>query len=257
MIIRECEVSAVQEVARGIHVLAFECPEVGSSALPGQFINIRVDRSTEPLLRRPFSIYRTDGTTVEIIFNVVGKGTAILAARRPGDAVNVLGPLGVPFGTSGPFSTALLVAGGLGIAPMPILADHLRKAGIRVEVFAGSRSADQLVPDHLENVHVATDDGSRGFHGTVVALLEGYLREHPAVSPKVFGCGPTRMLTALSEFARNAGIACELSLEGDMACGIGICQGCPVERVSGSPRYALVCTHGPTFDCTTIQLSSA
>lgn len=257
MIIRDCDVSGVREVARGIHVLAFESPEVSSSVLPGQFVNIRVDRGTDPLLRRPFSIYRTEGSKVEIIFNVVGKGTAILAAKRRGDNINVLGPLGVPFATTGSFSTAILVAGGLGIAPMPVLASKLRTSGIRVEVFAGSRSADQLVPDHLENVHVATDDGSKGFHGNVVALVEGYLKEHPAGNPKMFGCGPTRMLSALSEFARKAGIPCELSLEGDMACGIGICQGCPVERVSGPPRYSLVCTQGPTFDCTTIHLPSS
>ncbi|MBI4418377.1 MAG: dihydroorotate dehydrogenase electron transfer subunit [Ignavibacteriales bacterium] len=257
MIIRDVEVRNVQEVARGIFVLSFVSLELSGSTLPGQFINVLVQKGHEPLLRRPFSVYRVEEETVEIIFNVVGKGTVLLAAKKRGDIINILGPLGIPFGTGGSFRNAILIAGGLGIAPMPILAEHLRKNGKHIEVFAGARSGDQLALDHLENTHIATDDGSRGYHGTVVALAEQYLREHPLSEAKIFACGPIRMLAAVSAYAESVTIPCELSLEGEMACGIGICQGCPVERLDGATRYALVCTEGPTFDSTTIILRGA
>jgi dihydroorotate dehydrogenase electron transfer subunit len=103
-------------------------------------------------------------------------------------------------------------------------------------------------------VHTSTDDGSRGFHGTVVDALKHYLSENKPVKPKIFGCGPTRMLKALAELADSAGIDCELSLEGDMACGMGICQGCPVERTDGKKKYSLVCVEGPTFNSHDIVL---
>lgn len=254
MTLCDAEIIGLRQVAQGVHVLSFRSPEVAYSILPGQFLNLRVHDGLDPLLRRPFSVYRVEKEIVEVIFNVVGKGTAILAGKKKGDMVSILGPLGVPFGIGGRFTNAILIAGGLGIAPMPILAEHLRKAGKQVEIFVGARTSDQLALQHLKAPHVATDDGSRGFHGTVVALVESYLKEHPLTDAKVFACGPTRMLSAVSNFARASSLPCELSLEGEMACGIGICQGCPVERTNGERRYALVCTEGPTFDCTTIHL---
>lgn len=257
MTLCNADVTGVREVAQGVYVLSFRNPEVARTVLPGQFLNIRVHEGLDPFLRRPFSVYRVEKDVVEIIFQVIGKGTAILAGKKRGDVVNILGPLGVPFGIGGEFTKAILVAGGLGIAPMPILGEHLRKAGKRVEIFVGARTSGQLALHHLKSPHVATDDGSRGFHGTVVALVESYFKEHPQTDAKVFACGPTRMLEAVSRFAQASFLPCELSLEGEMACGIGICQGCPVERINAERRYALVCTEGPTFDCTTIRLREA
>jgi dihydroorotate dehydrogenase electron transfer subunit len=121
-------------------------------------------------------------------------------------------------------------------------------------LFAGARTASHLYVGPLEDAHVATDDGTKGYHGTVVALLQQALSRRPISRPKIFGCGPNRMLKALSEAALVLGIPCELSLEGDMACGIGICQGCPVETVGRDRKYALVCADGPTFDCREVIL---
>jgi dihydroorotate dehydrogenase electron transfer subunit len=100
---------------------------------------------------------------------------------------------------------------------------------------------------------VATDDGSEGFRGTVVELLEHTLQAGTPAGPKIFGCGPTAMLRALAGCARERDIPCEVSLEGPMACGIGICQGCPVELAEGENKYALMCTDGPTFDIRRIK----
>ncbi len=242
-----CTVTENSLVASNTYVLRFQAPVIAFSCRPGQFINIKVNDAGMPLLRRPFSVYHVEGDTVAIIFNVVGLGTRLLSAKRPGEQLDILGPLGRPFGLDDRFSTALLVGGGLGVAPLPMITDALRGRGRSVVTFLGSRTRDQLVPAHLENVQIATDDGSEGFHGTVVDLLRRYLRDHHLPGPKIFGCGPTRMLKELARLSAEIQIPCEVSLESAMACGIGICQGCPVETMGREKKYALVCTDGPVF----------
>lgn len=242
------------EIAEGIFILNLRCAEIAHHAAPGQFVNIRCGEACLPLLRRPFSISRVDSDMMELMFNVVGQGTRMLASKRPGESLDVLGPLGVPFGLTGDFQTAVLVGGGLGVAPLPFLTGSLLKHKKNVVTFIGARSERQITEQHLSNVYISTDDGSRGFHGNVVDLANASLKEKSVPKPKIFGCGPTNMLKALSEFAQASGIECELSLEGDMACGMGLCQGCPVERADGKKKYALVCVEGPTFNCKDILL---
>jgi dihydroorotate dehydrogenase electron transfer subunit len=251
-------VESNREIAEGLLLMRFESRQIAASARPGQFLNIRANQRWSPLLlRRPFSISRVVGTSIEVLYNIVGMGTKALAAQRPGDEIDVLGPLGVPFGLEEQFETAVVVAGGLGIAPFPFLTDYLEKKKVKILTFVGSRSLLRIDELHLRNVLHATDDGSVGFKGNVVESLAGYLQTHAPAKPKIFGCGPTKMLSSLSELAQAKGLHCELSLEGDMACGIGICQGCPVETNNGSKKYALVCTDGPTFDCREIKFPSA
>lgn len=243
-----------EETVPGIYILRLRLPEIARRASPGQFVNIRCGEGCLPLLRRPFSISRTEGELVELMFNIIGNGTRMLASKRPGDRLDVLGPLGVPFGIQGAYTTALLVGGGLGVAPFPFLTHELTKEKKEIVTFIGARTGAQLVEKNLRNVKSATDDGSKGLHGTVVDLLRGYLAGSYAKGMKIFGCGPTKMLKALSDLASSAGVDCELSLEGDMACGMGICQGCPVERSDGTKKYSLVCTEGPTFNSKEIIL---
>ena len=169
--------------------------------------------------------------------------------------MDVIGPLGVPFNAGGDdHDTAVLVGGGLGIAPMPLLGQQAKRAGKTVVTIAGARTAAQLVTDYLEDPRIATDDGSLGARGTVVDLLSTLLRTGGLRRPKVFGCGPTPMLRALAELTIREGIPCEISLEGPMACGMGICQGCPVELVGEQKQYALVCKEGPVFDVRRIRI---
>jgi len=248
-------VESNREVAEGIHLLRFQSASIAEKARPGQFLNVRApERWGSLLLRRPFSISRIVGTAVELVYNIVGGGTKVLATQREGDLLDVLGPLGIHFDYESPFETAVLVAGGLGVAPFPFLTDSLETRKVGIITFFGSRTKFNFESLHLRNVEYATDDGSNGFKGTVVECLAEYLRTHKPVNVKIFGCGPTKMLFALSTFAQAAKLRCELSLEGDMACGIGICQGCPVEKKNGPKKYALVCTEGPTFDCQDIVL---
>lgn len=242
------EVVGRREVAGGIFRLVLRTSDIALRTAPGQFVNIRCGEACLPLLRRPFSISRVEGDTIELLFNVIGQGTRMMSSKRPGDTLDVLGPLGTPFGVSGEYDTAILVAGGLGIAPFPLLTDFLLKEKKDILTLIGARTAGQVTDQYLRNVEIATDDGSRGMKGTVVDLLKTQRGKRDMKKVKVFGCGPTPMLKALSVYASAEGFDCELSLEGDMACGMGICQGCPVERTDGKKKYALVCTDGPTFN---------
>jgi len=255
MMIELCPVEGVRTVGEGIHVLSFASAAVSRSIRAGQFLNLRVEEGCEPLLRRPFSAYRIEKTTVEIVFHVVGRGTAALRRKRQGDMLDVLGPLGKPFNTddSG-YDTGVLIGGGLGVAPLPLLTSALKEMGKPVLTFIGARSASRLVTDYLENLHTATDDGSKGFRGNAVDLASDFLRKNPVRRPKIFACGPMPMLRALASFARASDIPCEVSLEGPMGCGIGICQGCPVELAGTERSYALMCKDGPAFDIRTIKI---
>ncbi len=248
------EVIVRREVAEGIFRLVLRTPAIAERAEPGQFVNIRCGESCLPLLRRPFSISRVNGDSIELLFNVIGHGTRMMSSKRPGDTLDVLGPLGTPFGTAGEYTLAILVAGGLGIAPFPFMTDVLQKKKKEILTLIGARTVGHVTDEYLLNVWVATDDGSRGMKGTVVDLLKTRLTKLDKNQVKMFACGPTPMLKALSAFASAEGIDCEMSLEGDMACGMGICQGCPVERTDGKKKYALVCTDGPTFNVKDIVL---
>jgi len=255
MVQQVCLVQSCHEVAAKTFLLRFNSPEIAASAEPGQFVSILAAESGEgPLLRRPFSISRIEDNIVELIFHVVGIGTNLLSRKQLGDWVDVIGPLGQPFHRNAEYETALLVAGGIGVAPFPFLTDDLVKRGQRIETFVGYRNAGQVFTDHLQNVRIATDDGSDGFHGNVVQLLEASLIQNNFGKVKIFACGPTVMLKALTELAQRMNVCCEFSLEGQMACGFGICQGCAVERKESAAKYALVCKDGPAFLSTEVNL---
>jgi dihydroorotate dehydrogenase electron transfer subunit len=250
-----CPVRGVKEVAENVYVLSFHSPGISRGVQPGQFLNIKVADGSDPLLRRPFSVYNVDGDTVEIVFNVIGRGTSVLRAKSPRECIDVIGPLGKPFSVAGEdFETGVLLAGGLGVAPMPMVTRGLRQAGKEVITFLGARTRSALTPFYLDNIHLATDDGSEGYHGTVIDLARQTLAALQVRGPKLFACGPTAMLRAVADLAQETGFPCEVSLEGPMACGFGICQGCPVELKEQEKKYALMCKDGPVFDVRTIRL---
>ena len=255
MTIELCPVEGVRTAGEGIHVISFTSAAMSRSISAGQFLNLRVEDGCEPLLRRPFSAYRIEKSSIEIIFHVVGRGTAALRRKKQGDVLDVLGPLGAPFRTADPgYDTGVLIGGGLGVAPLPLLASTLKGLGKKVVTFLGARSGAQLVTDHLEDPHTATDDGSTGFRGNVVDLASTVLHNDPVKRPKIFACGPMPMLKAVAAYARTANIPCEVSLEGPMGCGIGICQGCPVELAGPERMYALMCKDGPVFNIRSIKI---
>lgn len=241
-------VTSNEQVAEETWALRFRSAALAAEFRPGQFMNIQVRPDPEPLLRRPYSISNVYGDECEIMFAVVGKGTRVLAEKRPGDTIGILGPLGNSFGYEKSFGTAIIIAGGIGVAPFPFLTKELQRREIPLLTFLGARNSARAISRGLVNLHIATDDGSGGYHGTVIACLQDYLETHEIDRPMIFACGPNPMLQATQKFAAERGIPCELSLESEMACGIGICQGCPIERTEGERKYGLVCTDGPCFE---------
>jgi len=245
-------ITANRRESRDISVITLECPEIARAAKPGNFVNIKVNESTQPLLRRPFSIHNVKGSSIEIMVKSIGHGTSILNNSDAGKTVMVLGPLGNNFNTSGQnFDTAILLSGGIGTAPMLFLEKTVTCNKRKVINLVGGRSKEELIASGLSNIMFATDDGSAGFHGNVVELLESVLPDIEKTGGlKVFACGPNPMLKAVAACCRKHHLPGELSLESVMGCGIGICYGCSVETQAqdGSTRTILLCREGPVID---------
>lgn len=252
------EITGHMERAPGIFKLEFIAPSLAALAQPGQFLHIRCSEGNDPLLRRPISIHAVDRDRgrVSILFQVVGRGTALLARQKTG-LLDVMGPLGRGFTTgnhdfNGTGSIAV-VGGGIGAAPLFFLLQELARCSdpARVKVLLGARSADQiLVKEEIENMgfftELATDDGSAGYRGPVTELL---LRRLPEGVSYIYACGPAPMLKAVCALLGEAGIPGEVSLEERMACGVGACLSCAcqVKAEGGGTHYRRACVDGPVF----------
>jgi dihydroorotate dehydrogenase electron transfer subunit len=213
-------------------VVSMLAPEIAASVRAGQFVNL--GWSPGPLLRRPFSVYRVDGDRIEVVLKAVGVGTEQLLAMKPGDRISCLGPLGRGFDLSAGPRTAVMVSGGLGLAPMPLAAREAMALGMRVTWVHGARSAEELCSESAgDEVIWATDDGSRGFAGTAVAAAPN--------ADLVLACGPNRMLAAVAKRWPEALVAVETY----MGCGTGVCLGCAVPLERGG--YDRACKEGPVY----------
>jgi dihydroorotate dehydrogenase electron transfer subunit len=186
------------------------------------------------------------------MFDVHGEGTKQLARKQKDDIIDILGPLGNGFDLSGYYSTALIVAGGIGIAPFPFLIQQISDDK-KVICFFGGRSRQNIIEYGMKNLLISTDDGSAGFKGNVVQLIESEFEKFKNETVRIFACGPNPMLKALQKFSLKNNIDCQISTECVMACGFGICQGCPIENAEGNGYY-LVCKDGPVFDAKTVKL---
>jgi dihydroorotate dehydrogenase electron transfer subunit len=261
MFIESVPVLENQEIAENVRIIRFRSRRIAPTVRAGQFLNLKPDSSWDPLLRRAYSVHQIlEDDVIELIYNVHGKGSQIFAAKRPGDPIDIMGPLGIPFHIEEPFDSAILVSGGLGIAPMPILGKELAGRGIVVVNIHGSRRR-AMIPqdDRLLNPRYATDDGSLGVRGNVITALEELFAARDRSSfgrLRLFACGPNVMLSALERFCANLQLPLEVSLECQMACGVGICQGCPVEMKGDYRGFTLACTYGPNYDVSTIELAS-
>ncbi len=249
------------------YITWFRCPELGNGAYPGQFLMLRCSddasydetnaggHADDPLLPRPMSYHRIrtgeHGPEWSILFDVVGRGTAWLARRKPGDRVYAWGPLGNGYKLANGANNLLLVGGGIGIAPLVWLAEDAVARGHNVTLVIGARTAECLYPARLlpqqVEVVVTTDDGSAGREGFVTGPF-GELLEW---CDEAYACGPTPMFRAMAEVARSAKRRrpVQALLEERMGCGTGICYGCAVEvRVRGGRAMKLVCKDGPRFE---------
>ena len=242
-------VLANERVCEGVGLLVLEAPHCASTVLPGQFVHLRIGRDAANILRRPFSVYRAGSGRLEILYQVVGEGTLQLAQKAPGDeSMDIVGPLGHGWRVPEGASHALLVTGGLGAAPLGMLADALAASGVAAVVAMGAPCGERLVArDHYERVarrvEVATDDGSCGQGGFVTEISARLLTEERF--DVVYTCGPEPMQRIVAAQAAGAGVPCQVSLERLMACGIGACLSCVVATRDGQRR---ACVDGPVFD---------
>jgi dihydroorotate dehydrogenase electron transfer subunit len=224
---------------------------------PGQFVMLRGDWGRDPLLPRPISLLSVapEGRA-DLLAKGVGRGTTLLESSQPGDRVSVLGPLGNGFPDAGPETLDLLVAGGVGLPPLFMQAEHTARRGLieRCEMIYGGRtSRDLVLLAEMRGLglgaHLATEDGSVGRRGRVTSSLEARIDHHVAsgrnLKLRIMACGPKEMLWAVARIAEASNIECYLSLEAHMACGIGVCLGCAVPAHSRPYRYT--CNDGPVF----------
>lgn len=216
---------------------------------PGQFYMLHSNSTYDPLLKRPFSIFKHEDNSLKFLYRIRGKGTICLSNLRDGDIIEVIGPLGNSYPE--PEGDFIAIAGGVGIASLLPLLDKRKNTGY---LFYGARSKDELVMLSeagalSKEVFVATDDGSEGRKGVITELLKSFLNnlksEISNFKLPIYACGPKPMLKELSEIAHASGMKCYVSLEEHMACGVGACLGCVVKTVSG---YRRVCKEGPVFD---------
>ncbi|MBU0605400.1 MAG: dihydroorotate dehydrogenase electron transfer subunit [Candidatus Omnitrophica bacterium] len=281
-----------RKVGAGFYKMELASSYLAKASRPGQFVEIRCSRLVDPLLRRPLGVHRIWTRGIDLLYEVTGKGTAILSERRAGEELDVIGPLGNGFDLSLASDTNILVAGGIGVAPLAALAESLRakehealwvetcnfhssernpaplisafKGGVsgrrdkKIYALIGAGTKSHIMCDAEFksmgcDVRLSTDDGSRGYKGRVTeplvklldkCKLETYLPAFRRVT--VYACGPTAMLKVVSRIALERGIPCQVSLEERMACGIGICLGCPVKTKAGP--YKMVCKDGPVFN---------
>ncbi len=245
--LEDAAVVANAPVTDTIWRLVCKAPQTAASALPGQFVNV-LATGRRAFLRRPFGIAAADAGTgeVTVMYRLVGRGTADMAALRPGqDRISVEGPLG-----GGTFSIkpgkALLVGGGVGLAPLIFLAYKLDNP---VVLIAGRTASETFWNEFFtaaaEKIYITTDDGSAGIRGFAAAAVPRILKENRI--DRIAVCGPTAMMRTVAAAAAAAGIPCEVSMEKRMACGIGACLGCTFESGTDGKRYK-VCADGPVFD---------
>ena len=251
------------EIAPGTYLMELLSSEMAADSKPGQFVMIRVEKRTDPLLRRPFSICAVEsGGIVKILYKVVGKGTEILSNKNSGDFLSILGPLGSEFKIPDPGQNVILVAGGIGIAPIFFLGQNIKHDNF--EFLAGFRTFEEIIKaEDISSVRcfepsIATDDGSFGYRGRVTDLLEETLKRHQDRSNIIYACGPLPMLRQTALTAQKYNLPCRVSVEAFMACGLGVCQGCAVKIISSEPGqvYQRVCMEGPVFDSYNIDWTS-
>jgi dihydroorotate dehydrogenase electron transfer subunit len=247
-------------------VLALAAPAIAGLAQPGQFVMLRPARNTDPLLRRPFSIFEIlrdqtgEPTGISILNKRIGVGTGLIYDAQPGTHVACLGPLGRPFEPVAPPAQAWMVAGGVGLAPFLSLAEALARRGTSATLFYGARRArDLYYTTAFERLGVrivaATEDGSLGASGFITGPLnDAFAALGPNESVKLYVCGPTPMMRAVATIADCHGQPCDVSLEQVMGCGLGGCYSCVVlaRQVGAPPHFVRSCLDGPVFDASRI-----
>lgn len=268
MLDTEAKIKSVRDLGARNYLVTLQTPEQARLARPGQFVMLKcVDNLRElPLLRRPFSVFDIDRqertgrpSGLQLLVKDVGTGTRKLVQSRTGQRIRCLGPLGRGFQIASDVrnraAAACLVAGGIGIAPMLMLAQGLQAQKIRPVLFyGGSTGADLVLRDRFERLEIdivcTTEDGSLGERGIVTEPLAQYLRTQSRANLRLYACGPWGMMKAVHELAVQYDLPCEVSLEARMGCALGACLGCVIRSRDpmGEEQYIRVCQEGPVMN---------
>ena len=249
-----------EKLLEGLYKFSVEAKEIVETAKPGNFVEIKVNETLDPFLRRPISIYNLDkeNGVLEFIFQVRGNGTNILAKKEVGDLIDIIGPLG-----SGTFKfdnkkSIAIIGGGIGIFPLYELAKSLKGKAKKVSMYMGFRNKDLVTlekefSDVVDELVLTTDDGTYMKKGYAIDYLkEDHEKNNFDV---IFACGPTPMLKAVKSFGEEKAIYTEISLEERMGCGVGACLGCATKILTEDGfKYGHVCKDGPVFDATRVEL---
>jgi len=256
------EVSKNEEIQFDYFLMKVTLPLSFADPLPGQFVMIRIAGLHDPFLSRPISIYSyTRGKSncaIELFYRVVGKGTQILAGLIKGSQVEISGPLGESYTINPAKKNIVFIAGGIGVAPLTLLAQHLCKTvchdAATMTFYLGAQTADAVVGlDHLRKycykIFVCTDDGSLGEKSLVTTRFQKDIKKYTPADTAIYACGPKPMIQSLSKML-DGEYFCQVSLEERMACGVGACVGCAVavRDEQGQKAYKRVCADGPVFD---------
>ncbi|MCK5131134.1 MAG: hypothetical protein KAR40_03155 [Candidatus Sabulitectum sp.] len=232
----DCVVKHSEQVLPGVVKIVFDCAGIASVALPGQFVQIEPSPGAFPVTRRPITINRLTENGFELLFDVIGPGTELMARMKPGDEVRILGPLGCGW-TVEPGSSWLLIGGGLGAAGFQFLMDTVDSTTVLI----GASDSDRVIP--LGACHVVTEDGSAGGRGLVTALIS---EELLAGADSIAVCGPVAMMEAVwSTIPEKYRDKVQISTESRMGCGWGVCDGCSIPVSGGG--YKKCCKEGPVF----------
>lgn len=239
------------QISHDTYKLVIQDAQMAAVTMPGQFAQLKPSGALAPLLRRPISVADVDAAaqTITFIYRVIGDGTKVLTALEAGQSLDIIGPLGKGFSLNA--KKALLVGGGVGIAPLIYLSRAL--CGGNNQVLLAGRNSRELFwqsefKNSCEKIHITTDDGSLGVKGNALALLPELLAS--GEYDFVYTCGPIPMMQGVAKLAEQHGIACEVSLEKYMACGLGACLSCSCAGKSG--KRVKVCTDGPVFPSTEV-----
>jgi dihydroorotate dehydrogenase electron transfer subunit len=227
----------------GYHLIWLDAPEIAEVARPGQFVMVNCGKDT--LLPRPFSLHQRDGDRIALLFHAVGKGTDWLTHRQAGDKVALFGPLGNGFSINPDARNILLVAGGIGIAPLCFLADVAAASGCEVKLLAGARISPHLDIEGFFPPGIAlifmSEDGIKGKQGLITTMIPEYCEW----ADQVFACGPLPMYRTMAQMPELKNQPVQVSLEVRMGCGLGVCYGCTVKTTHGLKQ---VCKDGPVFN---------
>lgn len=248
-----CRVADCTQLGEGLYSIILHAPEICAQTQAGQFVHIACGEGN--LLRRPISICEWHDGELHIVFQVKGEGTKWLAARRPGDELDVLGPLGHGFDIAALGVKPVFLGGGIGVPPMLACAQKAADAGAQPRAVLGFRNKNAVILEEafqsVCETFVTTDDGSYARHGFVTDVLKDLVSDATGVA----ACGPKPMLKAIAAIAEQAGLPCQVSMEERMGCGIGACLvcACALKAENGETRYGHVCKDGPVFDAKEVE----